>query len=101
MGSRRGADINWRVVRRPAGPGFFVAGDAAAVLDPASSHGVLRAIMSGMMAAHLIAQVVCYDASESAAAQRYSDWIRRWFDHDVAGLRDLYGRLPKPPSWVR
>ncbi|HEX2181704.1 MAG TPA: hypothetical protein VHH10_05425 [Rubrobacteraceae bacterium] len=71
------------------------------MLDPASSHGVLKALMSGMMAAHLIAQVVCYEASESAAAQRYSDWILRWFDHDVAGLLALYGRLPKPPGWVR
>jgi flavin-dependent dehydrogenase len=100
-GGSRGADVSWRVVRRPAGPGFFVAGDAATVLDPASSHGVLKAIMSGMMAGHLIAQIVCYDASESAAAQRYSDWIRHWFDHDVAGLRDLYGRLHKTPGWVR
>jgi flavin-dependent dehydrogenase len=100
-GKVRGADVGWRVVVPAAGQGYFLVGDAAAVLDPASSHGVLKAIMSGMMAAHLIAQVVCYDASESAAAQRYSDWIRLWFDHDVAGLLALYGRLPKPPSWVR
>jgi flavin-dependent dehydrogenase len=100
-GKVHGADVSWRVVVPAAGQGYFLVGDAAAVVDPASSHGMLKAIMSGMMAAHLIAQVVCYDASESAAAQNYSDWIRRWFDHDVAGLRDLYGRLPKPPGWVR
>jgi flavin-dependent dehydrogenase len=100
-GKIRGADVGWRVVVPAAGQGYFLVGDAATVLDPASSHGVLKAIMSGIMAAHLIAQVVCYDASESAGAQRYSDWIRLWFDHDVAGLLALYGRLPKPPSWVR
>jgi flavin-dependent dehydrogenase len=100
-GKVRGADVSWRVVVPAAGPGYFLVGDAAAVLDPASSHGVLRAIMSGMMAAHLITQIVCYGANESVAAQRYSDWIRRWFAHDVAGLRDLYLRLPEPPHWLR
>jgi hypothetical protein len=63
----------------------------------ASSHGVLKAIMSGMMAAHLMAQIVYHDANESVAAQRYSGWIRRWFDHDVAGLRALYAFLPGSP----
>lgn len=99
-GKVRGADVSWRVVVPAAGPGYFSVGDAAAVLDPASSHGVLKAVMSGMMAAHLIAQVICCQASESAAAQRYSDWVRRWFDHDVARLLVLYGRLPNPPGWV-
>jgi hypothetical protein len=100
-GKVRGADVSWRVAVPAAGPGYFLVGDAAAVLDPASSHGVLKAIMSGMMTAHLVAQIVYYDANESVVAQGYTNWNRRWFAHDVAGLRELYGRLPKPPSWVR
>jgi flavin-dependent dehydrogenase len=96
-GKVRGADVSWRVVVPAAASGYFLVGDAAAVLDPASSHGVLKAIMSGMMAAHLVTQVVHHDASESLAAQMYSDWIRRWFDHDVAALRALYARLPGSP----
>jgi flavin-dependent dehydrogenase len=51
---RRGADVTWRIISPAAGPGFFLVGDAVAVLDPASSHGVLKALMTGMMAAHLI-----------------------------------------------
>jgi 2-polyprenyl-6-methoxyphenol hydroxylase-like FAD-dependent oxidoreductase len=96
-GKVRGADVSWRVVVPAAGPGYFLVGDAAAVLDPASSHGVLMAIMSGMMAAHLITQIVYHDVSENVAAQTYSDWIRCWFDHDVAGLRALYASLPGSP----
>jgi hypothetical protein len=96
-GKVRGADVSWRVVVPAAGPGYFLVGDAAAVLDPASSHGVLKAIMSGMMAAHLITQIVYHDVSENVAAQTYSDWIRCWFDHDVAGLRALYASLPGSP----
>jgi len=96
-GKVRGADVSWRVVVPAAGSGYFLVGDAAAVLDPASSHGVLKAIMSGMMAAHLVTRVAHHDASESLAAQMYSDWIRRWFDHDVAGLSALYARLSGSP----
>jgi flavin-dependent dehydrogenase len=96
-GKVRGADVSWRVVVPAAGAGYFLVGDAATVLDPASSHGVLKAIMSGMMAAHLITRIVYHDVSESVAAQMYCDWIRCWFDHDVAGLRALYASLPGSP----
>jgi flavin-dependent dehydrogenase len=97
-GRSRGADVSWRVVRRPAGPGFFVAGDATAVLDPASSHGVLKAVLSGMLVARVITEALSFG---DGLARSYSDWVNYQFDHDVAGLRDLYGRLPKSPSWVR
>jgi flavin-dependent dehydrogenase len=100
-GRTRGADVTWRAVVPPAGAGYFLVGDAASVLDPASSHGVLKALMSGMMAAHLITQVVRHGANETLAARGYSDWILRWFAHDVAQLRDLYARLPEPPRWLR
>ncbi|MBJ8205870.1 FAD-dependent oxidoreductase, partial [Bacillus cereus] len=56
MGKPNGADVTWRAISQPGGAGYFLVGDAAAVLDPASSHGVLKAIMSGMMAAHSLAQ---------------------------------------------
>ncbi|MBA4535538.1 hypothetical protein H1196_23700 [Brevibacillus halotolerans] len=53
-----GADMTWRVITQLGGPGgYFLIGDAATVLDPASSHGVLKAVMSGMMAGNLIAQM--------------------------------------------
>jgi flavin-dependent dehydrogenase len=98
QGTSRGADVSWRVVRIPAGPGFLVVGDAAAVLDPASSHGVLKAVLSGMLAARVIAEALSFG---DGVARSYSDWVTYQFDHDVARLRDLYSRLPKPPSWVR
>jgi flavin-dependent dehydrogenase len=96
-GGCRGADVTWRVVRRPVGLGFFVTGDAAAVLDPASSRGVLKAISSGMLAARAITEALSFS---DGGARHYSEWINAQFDHDVAGLLALYGRLPEPPGWV-
>lgn len=93
----RGADVTWRMVTRPAGPGYYLAGDAAAVLDPASSHGVLRAIMSGMMAGYLISQTFKGACSEQRATLEYHRWLADWFNTDVHRVRQMYGSPPHPP----
>ena len=93
----RGADVTWRCVRRPAGAGFFVTGDAACVLDPAVSDGVTRAVMSGMLAGHLVVQAIRHPEKEEAAIAAYSDWVSRTFAHRVAGLTALYDRAF--PGW--
>ena len=96
----RGADVTWRIVSQPAGNGYFLVGDAAMVLDPASSHGVLKAIMSGMMAGHLIASELLDKITEQEAVLYYCEWINNWFRNDVEQLSKLYAMLPNPPAWV-
>ena len=86
----RGADVTWRMAKTVAGPGYFLAGDSAAVLDPSSSHGVLRAIMSGMMAAHLAVRHLCFGADAQECAAAYQDWLTRWFRHDVEAMSSTY-----------
>lgn len=100
LGQPRGADVTWRMVTRPAGQGYICVGDAAAVLDPASSHGVLKAVMSGMMAGHVIGENLRGGASWAAAVQSYKDWLTGQFMADVSNLIELYRSLPAPPSWV-
>jgi len=72
LGPVHGADVTWRLASRPAGPGYFLVGDAAAVLDPASAR----------------------------IATAYCGWLRDWFLHDARALLDLYAKLPRPPRWV-
>lgn len=98
--SMRGADVTWRRVAKPAGLRYFCVGDAACVLDPASSHGVLRAVMTGIMAADVIKQITRQPARQRSLLDAYNTWLRDWFLHDVAKLRQLYRRLPYPPAWV-
>lgn len=101
LSGQRRADVTWRKVGRTAGPGYFMTGDAAAVLDPASSHGVLKAVMSGTMAAFLIGRHIREGIGEDAIAQEYDAWVSEWFAHDVRRLTELYRKLPNPPAWVR
>ncbi|KJD42390.1 NAD(P)/FAD-dependent oxidoreductase [Paenibacillus terrae] len=98
VGNIRGADVTWRAVQGPAGPGYYLAGDAANVLDPLSSHGVLKAMMTGMMSGHLISQVLLGKVTESIAIQYYSNWIKGWFQEDVNYLKKLYSHFPSFPT---
>lgn len=93
-GSTRGVEVTWRQFRPAAGPGYFLTGDAVAMLDPAASHGVLKALMSGILAASWIASVIRGAASESAALAAYAADIDRWFEHDANKLGDLYDVFP-------
>jgi flavin-dependent dehydrogenase len=87
----RGADVTWRVAQTVAGPGWFLAGDAAAVLDPSSSHGMLHAVMMGMTAAHLIVRRLLHGASMEACVTAYQEWLFAWFRHDAREMRRTYG----------
>jgi flavin-dependent dehydrogenase len=89
----RGADVTWRLASQVAGTGWFMTGDAAALLDPTSSRGVLKAIMSGMMAAHLAAPVIAGNVPAAAAAAAYGRWVADWFAVDAARLAQFYQSL--------
>jgi flavin-dependent dehydrogenase len=91
-GPARSADVTWRLVTNAAGPGYFLVGDAAAVLDPLSSHGVLKGLMTGMMAAHLIKNE--NKLSQADISKTYCEWLAHWFELDVSRLKQLYKRLP-------
>ena len=92
-GPARGADVTWRLLAETAGRGWFAVGDAAALLDPTSSHGVLKALMSGVMAGHLAEASWRGKAPEEEAAAAYSKWMTRWFTVDAAKLSRFYGEL--------
>lgn len=92
LGPSRGADVTWRLAEAVARPGWFMVGDAAAMLDPTSSRGVLRALASGLMAAHLAAAVLDGRAPAPEAAA-YEDWLSGWFKTDAARLAQFYRDL--------
>lgn len=83
-------EVTWRLVNPVAGPGYFLVGDAAAVLDPISSQGVLKAVASGMMAAHLINQKFQGVNLKSLPADRYCTWLQTNFYQDLIYLQRFY-----------
>ena len=95
-----GADVTWRTVQPAAGPGFFLVGDAAAVLDPLASHGVLRALMSGIMVGHLVAYTVQGQKSEEHTSAFYTSWLGEWLVKDIAAMSRFYRQLQPIPEWL-
>src|SRR5262245_58265238 len=63
----------------------------------ASSHGVLRALMTGMHAAHLLVASRRNEDLRSMACRQYRAWLAAWVRHDAVAMRRLYARLPYPP----
>lgn len=89
----RGADVTWRVAERLAGPNWFMAGDAAATLDPTSSRGVLKSILTGIMSGHLSDAAIGGKLTPSQASSSYHQWLFDWFNKDVNQMKQFYRRL--------
>jgi flavin-dependent dehydrogenase len=86
----RGANVTWRILDNPALPHYFSVGDAAAVLDPSSSHGVIRALATGIKAGFLARRALHNVQSSREVANAYGRWLNRWFEHDVRLLQTAY-----------
>lgn len=92
VGRVQTADVTWRLVPECAGAGYFLCGDAAAVLDPTSSHGVVKAITSGAHAAEQIVQIIQQERDEREAAAVFKQLFTMWFEHDVTRLKEQHAR---------
>ena len=96
LGERRGIDATSTIANPAAGPGYFLAGDAASVVDPLSSHGMLKALMSGIKAAHHAAAVLRHGAAPRSAASAYNFWLKEWFRYDNDHLAGFYREARAP-----
>ncbi len=104
----RGAGPLARRVRRVAGPGYLLVGDAAGFLDPFTGEGVYRALRGAELAADAVERALrradCLPVGYSrarAAAFGDKEWVTwliqlfmcspRWFDH-------VLGNVAKQPA---
>lgn len=94
LGIRKAVDVTWRKAKTFSKNNCFLAGDAAFVLDPGSSHGVLKAIMSGMMIAHLIKKTK--HTNSTLINDYYNNWILQQFNNDYLKLKELYTKYQVP-----
>jgi flavin-dependent dehydrogenase len=92
IGRERGAEVTWRTVSTHAGDGFFRVGDAGAVLDPAASHGVVRALLTGIAAVDSCVRVLKRGRPEPTEAVCFNRWVDKMLIADASALRSLYDR---------
>jgi flavin-dependent dehydrogenase len=78
-----GIDFSWRIFRECAGAGYFLLGDAACLMDPSAANGVLRALMSGIYAVHLITAIQKRAIFPHDAVIEYRRWIGEMFDRSL------------------
>lgn len=80
----------WRCLQQAAGPGYFVCGDAAVQIDPATGDGCAFAIESGARAAMLAAQLRRAPRCASLFEALYSDWVMQFYLTRKAALAQSY-----------
>jgi flavin-dependent dehydrogenase len=81
---------HWRCLHQAAGPGYFVCGDAAVQLDPATGDGFRFAIESGARAASLAEHLGPHPEGSSLLEALYSDWIVQFYVSRRAALAECY-----------
>jgi len=86
LGRERGIDVTRRIVEKQGGEGYFYAGDAGALLDPASGHGVVRALMTGMAAANHAVRIIRQARPAQLELSAYDRWIRAAFRREADAL---------------
>jgi len=79
-------DFTWYLTERSGGSGYLLLGDAAGTLDPSSSKGVLRAMMSGMMSAHLIGFAQDKKLTRRNVVDLYTQWFTEFYKHESSRL---------------
>ncbi len=91
-----------RILKPAAGRGWLAAGDAAAIFDPLSSQGILKALRSGVFASYAVADVLLREAGD--ALERYDEFVTTEFTA-YARVRDRYyaqeQRWPDSDFWLR
>ncbi|MCF6250800.1 MAG: NAD(P)/FAD-dependent oxidoreductase [Methylococcaceae bacterium] len=87
----KAVDVTWRMAEIVSDKNYFFLGDATFVLDPAASHGVLKAIMSGIMVSHLIVNSETSNINDMH--KTYYNWLNQWFIKDKDELNKLYKTL--------
>lgn len=90
MQQRGAANVTWRKAATPSAANYLLIGDAAFVMDPASSKGILKAIMSGIMAGYLLINHKAARLSTAAMHEAYKAWINDWFDKECQQLKTDY-----------
>lgn len=89
----RVANVTWRIFRPVVTDSVLLAGDAAAVLDPAAGQGVLTALWSGAMAGHTAVKALAAPFARTIYLAQYDAVIRERFIRNARRLSEAYHRL--------
>jgi flavin-dependent dehydrogenase len=84
---------SWHIVRQLAGGGWFIAGEAAAALDPAAGSGIAFALRSGLAAGGAAAASLAESGIAPVIAAQYHDALSREAESGAAALAHYYRRL--------
>jgi flavin-dependent dehydrogenase len=95
--ARRGYDVRWRLREAIVHRGVAMVGDSASVLDPATGHGVLEALYSGVQCARMLLDCARDPERQALYETLYHCWAEDRFYSRLDTLRMHYAAF----SWAR
>ena len=101
IGPTRGADMTWRIVSQPAGPGYFMIGDAVRRNDPMTNRGFELALVDSFKTALLLSQWKRGELDKKEIAATYVKEVKEYY---LKGLIPSYQFLkghPLAPDWLK
>lgn len=90
-------NMRWRLFRPIVSKGLLVCGDAAGIIDPAASQGILTAVMAGIAAANCIGNIFNDPSAENILLANYDQWYLGQYENRARQLRSYYQELM--PAW--
>ena len=112
-GAPWGRDASLYTSRQFSGPGFVLAGDAGSFIDPLSSFGVKKAMVSGWAAAVVAntclrrpamqeAALAFFDEREREIEAHYRKQAGKWFQEEAGPFWEARAEAPEPdPAGVQ
>ncbi|HEV2688736.1 MAG TPA: NAD(P)/FAD-dependent oxidoreductase [Bryobacteraceae bacterium] len=87
-----GADASLYFSSQYSGPGFLLVGDAASFIDPLSSFGVKKAMVSAWVAAVVANTCLCRPAMQATALQFFDDRERQVYAECLRQSAGMFGK---------
>jgi flavin-dependent dehydrogenase len=85
----KGYETSWSLTKIPSFRNLFFVGDAFLSFDPTSSKGILKALLSGMMAAHILECTSNNSLSPADAQSIYQAWGLGFIKREIEALKEL------------
>lgn len=82
-------ETGWSITRNTQFENLYLVGDALMTFDPTSSKGILKAVMSGIYAAYLLACIKTGQLEKQQAMACYQEWGTDFFKKELAGIKQL------------
>jgi len=85
----KGFETSWSLTTNNKFENLYLVGDALMTFDPTSSKGILKSIMTGIYAAHILENVKEKKITKTQGVKTYQKWSKDFFENELTRIKEL------------